>query len=113
SRLEKISNTKLKVINKKTTGVSKGMNLNQKMSEFNMTLDVRGKRAEQVMGLVDKFIDDALLVGASEVKILHGKGNGILKDLIRNHLKGSGYIASIQDEHVERGGAGISVIQLA
>lgn len=113
SRLEKISNTKLKEIKKNTTGRSRGINLNQKVSDFNMTLDVRGKRAEEVMGLVDKFIDDALLVGASEVKILHGKGSGVLKDIIRNHLRGSSYISSVQDEHVERGGAGITVIELS
>lgn len=113
SRLEKISNAKLKEIKKPKTAATRGLNLNQKMSDFNMTLDVRGKRAEEVLGLVDKFIDDALLVGSSEVKILHGKGSGILKDLIRNHLRGSSYIASVQDEHVERGGAGITVLGLS
>ena len=111
-RLEKISRTKAREITRGYTKPSSSMNINQKMADFSGTLDVRGKRGEEVLGLVDKFIDDALLANSSELKILHGKGNGILKDLIRNHLKGSHMVQSVQDEHVERGGAGISVVTL-
>lgn len=111
-RLEKISKGMAKQAKKNPARSSAGMNLNQKLAEFSSTLDVRGKRAEEVLGLVDKFIDDAMLFNMEEIRILHGKGNGVLRDLIRNYLKDSGLVSSIHDEHVERGGAGISVIEL-
>ncbi|UII27256.1 Smr/MutS family protein [Fulvivirga maritima] len=111
-RLEKISKAKAREITRSYGKPGSGMNLNQKVADFTGTLDVRGKRGEEVLGMVDKFIDDAMIANSSEVKILHGKGNGILKDLIRNHLKGSNVIESIHDEHVERGGAGISIVTL-
>ncbi|MEM9391715.1 MAG: Smr/MutS family protein, partial [Bacteroidota bacterium] len=93
-------------------GVSSGFNLNQKLAEFSATLDVRGKRAEEVFSIVDTFMDNAVLFGRNEVQILHGKGDGVLRKIIREHLKGLPYILSMQDAHVERGGAGITVIHL-
>lgn len=111
-RLEKISKGVAKLARKAPGRASGGINMNQKFAEFSSTLDVRGKRAEEVLGLVDKFIDDALLFNMQEIRILHGKGNGILRDLIRDYLKDSSVITGINDEHVERGGAGISVIEL-
>jgi len=91
---------------------SRGFDIAQKRAQFSNTLDLRGKRGEEALPLVDKFIDDALLFSSQEVKILHGKGNGILKDLIRQHLKGAPYIESMKDEHIEHGGAGITVVNL-
>ncbi|MEM7107147.1 MAG: endonuclease MutS2 [Bacteroidota bacterium] len=109
NRLEKVSKKASKTIKKQ---ISKGIDLNQRLAGFSSTLDVRGKRAEEVFSIVDTFLDNAVLFGRGEVKILHGKGDGILRKLIREHLKGTPYISSIQDEHIERGGAGISVVQL-
>ncbi|MEX2335811.1 MAG: endonuclease MutS2 [Fulvivirga sp.] len=111
NRLEKISKGKAKEA-KRSPIRSSGFNLNQKLAEFSTTLDVRGKRAEEVLGIVDKFIDDALLFNLPEVRVLHGKGNGVLRDLIRNYLRDSGMVSAIKDEHVEGGGAGISVVEL-
>ncbi|MEM9858662.1 MAG: Smr/MutS family protein, partial [Bacteroidota bacterium] len=109
NRLEKVSKSVSKKIKK---GISSGFNLNQKLAEFSATLDVRGKRAEEVFSIVDTFMDNAVLFGRNEVQILHGKGDGILRKVIREHLKNAPYIESIQDEHIERGGSGISVIRL-
>ena len=111
-RLEKVSKGASKKINKQRYTGGKGVDLNQKRAEFSPTLDVRGKRAEEVFSLVDRFMDDALLFGIGEVKILHGKGDGILRQVIRDHIRKSQVAAGIADEHVERGGAGISVVQL-
>ncbi|ELR71814.1 Recombination inhibitory protein MutS2 [Fulvivirga imtechensis AK7] len=110
-RLEKVSRSIARQASR-TGKVSSGMDISKKMAEFSPTLDVRGKRAEEVLGIIDKFIDDAILFNMQEVRILHGKGNGILKDLIRNYLKDSNVVSTIADEHVERGGAGISVVVL-
>ena len=112
NRLEKVSKGQSKKINKQRYSGTKGINLNQKLSTFSSTLDVRGKRAEEVFSLVDRFIDDALLFGRDEVRILHGKGDGVLRKLIRDQLKNSDLIAHTEDEHIERGGTGITVVKM-
>jgi len=58
------------------------------------------------------FIDDAILVGMPRVRILHGKGNGILRQLIRQYLATVPNVTSFKDEHVQFGGAGITVVDL-
>ncbi len=84
----------------------------QKQAEFSNTIDVRGQRAEEAIVKVERFIDEALLLGHSELKILHGKGYGILRDALRNYFRSSSFITSMQDEHVERGGSGITIVNL-
>jgi DNA mismatch repair protein MutS2 len=91
---------------------SRGVDWNEKRSNFSSTIDLRGKRAEEALPLVDHFMDEAILLGAGEVRILHGKGEGILRKLIREQLKKNKGVASVQDEHIERGGDGISVVVL-
>ena len=91
---------------------SRGVDLNAKRSHFTSSIDLRGKRAEEALPLVDRFMDEAILLSAGEVRILHGKGEGILRKLIREQLKRNKAVASIQDEHVERGGDGITVVVL-
>jgi DNA mismatch repair protein MutS2 len=91
---------------------SSGINLYEKQAHFNSTLDVRGMRVDEVLPVLSQFIDTALLLGQGEVRILHGKGEGILRKVIRDHLKGYKEIASMADEHVERGGDGITVVVL-
>lgn len=111
NRLEKVSKRQAKQL-KQSTGRKRSFDIAQKRANYSTTLDLRGKRGEEALPLVDKFIDDALLFGVNEVKILHGKGNGILKDMIRTHLRGAPYISSMADEHIEHGGAGITVVEL-
>ena len=112
SMVERISRGEAKRMERKSGTIQSNVDMNQRLSGFSHTLDVRGKRFEEALSLVNKFIDDALLFSAREIRILHGKGDGILRTRIREHLKGNPYIESINDEHVERGGAGISVILL-
>lgn len=87
-----------------------GINMIDKMAQFNGELDIRGVRAEEALGKVDQYIDNALILGTDQIRVLHGKGHGILRDLIRNHLKGHQSVASAVDEQVEFGGSGITVI---
>ncbi|MGD9992408.1 MAG: endonuclease MutS2 [Salinivirgaceae bacterium] len=86
--------------------------LNQRKMAFKPGLDVRGKRADEAIQTVQDFIDEAIMVGAHEVKILHGKGNGILRQLIREYLFTVDLVRKVEDEHVEFGGAGITVVKL-
>lgn len=87
-----------------------GINMLDKMAQFSGELDIRGVRAEEALGKVDEYIDNALILGTDQVRILHGKGHGILRDLIRNHLRDHQSVTSTVDEHVEFGGSGITVI---
>lgn len=84
----------------------------EKKLHFKQDIDVRGMRGEEALQAVTYFIDDAILLGANRVRILHGTGNGILRTLIRNYLSGVPGVANFQDEHVQFGGAGITVVDL-
>ena len=77
---------------------------------FHQDLDVRGMRGDEALNAVQYFIDDAILVGMSRVRILHGKGNGILRNLIRQYLAAIPNVTHYADEHVQFGGAGITVV---
>ncbi len=84
----------------------------EKKLHFKQDIDVRGMRGDEALQAVTYFIDDAILLGMSRVRILHGTGNGILRTLIRDYLSGVPGIAHFHDEHVQFGGAGITVIDL-
>ena len=84
----------------------------EKKLDFKQDIDVRGMRGDEAIQAVTYFIDDAILLGISRVRILHGTGNGILRTLIRQYLAGVPGIAHFQDEHVQFGGAGITVVDL-
>lgn len=79
---------------------------------FRQDLDVRGMRGDEAINAVTYFIDDAILVGMSRVRILHGTGSGILRQLIRQYLHTVPNVTSYRDEHVQFGGAGITVVDL-
>ena len=79
---------------------------------FRQDLDVRGMRGDEAINAVTYFIDDAILVGMSRVRILHGTGSGILRQLIRQYLHTVPNVTSCRDEHVQFGGAGITVVDL-
>ena len=79
---------------------------------FKPEIDIRGKRGAEAVEMVRNFVDEAVVVGVKELKILHGKGNGILKQLIREYLRSVDVVRSCNDEHVDRGGAGITVVLL-
>ncbi len=109
-KLEKITTAVEKEIN--TRLKSAGINVLEKRISFNPTLDVRGKRVDEIINILEQFIDTAILLGQGELKILHGKGEGVLRKVIRDHLKRYKEVASVKDEHIERGGDGITVVVL-
>ena len=79
---------------------------------FKQDIDVRGMRGDEAIQAVTYFIDDAILIGVSRVRILHGTGTGILRTLIRQYLQGVSGVKDFHDEHVQFGGAGITVVDL-
>jgi DNA mismatch repair protein MutS2 len=84
---------------------------NRKLN-FKQDIDVRGMRGDEAINAVTYFIDDAILVGVSRVRILHGTGTGILRQLIRQYLATIPNVSHFRDEHVQFGGAGITVVDL-
>lgn len=89
-----------------------GINVLEKRANFNPTLDIRGKRVDEVIGILEQYLDTAILLGQGELRILHGKGEGVLRKIVRDQLKRYKEVAAVKDEHVERGGDGITVVVL-
>ena len=85
----------------------------EKKLNFKQDIDVRGMRGDEAIQAVTYFIDDAIILGISRVRILHGTGSGILRTLIRQYLHTVPGVKDFKDEHVQFGGAGITVVDLA
>ncbi len=111
SRLEKISQTEFKK-EKKSIAKSSGYNTHSKMADFSTNLDIRGKRGEEILPLVQNFVDDGYMLGMKDLRIVHGKGDGILRDITRNILRNMQHVSKTEDEHADRGGAGVTLISL-
>lgn len=113
-KLQKITNNEAKKIqrtyNQTMPNINKG--LSEKRLNFKTEVDVRGQRTEEALQKIQAFIDDAIMLDFSELRILHGKGNGILKEMIRNYLKSEPAVKSFRDEHVQFGGTGITVVEI-
>ncbi len=86
--------------------------MHEKKLHFKQDIDVRGMRGDEALQAVTYFIDDAILVGVPRVRILHGTGTGILRTLIRQYLQTVPGVRNFADEHVQFGGAGITVVNL-
>jgi Mismatch repair ATPase (MutS family) len=111
--LEKVSKNQLKQEARKSTFVSTETTdgMREKKLNFKQEIDVRGMRGDEALQAVTYFIDDAIQVGVNRVRILHGTGTGILRQIIRDYLKGIPGVENFQDEHVQFGGAGITVVE--
>ena len=94
-----------------TTHVTRAT-MEDRRQNFHQDLDVRGMRGDEAIDTVMHFIDDAILIGLSRVRILHGTGTGILRQLIRQYLNTVPNVKKAKDEHVQFGGAGITVVDL-
>ena len=84
-----------------------------KKQSFKSEIDIRGQRVEEALPRIQQFLDDAIMLNVHEIRVLHGKGNGILKEVIRQFLKSDPSVQSCRDEHVQFGGSGITIIELA
>ena len=111
TRLVKVSGKEARRIGKKSLS-SSAFNVTERKLNFRPEIDIRGKRAEEAIELIRSFVDEAIMVSVHELRILHGKGNGILKQVTRDYLKTMDVVKSTRDEHVERGGSGITIVEL-
>ena len=112
-KLEAIPKSEIKKV--RTENRTMGL-INQEIGDrklvFKPNIDVRGLRAEEALQKIREFVDEAIMVDANELHILHGKGNGILRELIQNYLKSEPVVKKVRDEHVQFGGSGITIVEL-
>jgi MutS2 family protein len=113
-QLERVSNNQVKkesarptFINTTTTDL-----MSERMKSFKLEIDVRGMRGDEALQAVTYYIDDAIQCSAGRVRILHGTGTGALRQIIRDYLRTVHGVARFHDEHVQFGGAGITVVEL-
>lgn len=111
--LEYISKNQVKRESRNTTiSVAASDDLREKKLNFKQDIDVRGMRGDEALQAVMYFVDDAVLVGVSRIRILHGTGTGALRQMIRDYLRTAQGVRNFQDEHVQFGGTGITVVDL-
>ena len=111
NRLEKISKTTLKK-EKKAIAARTSYDTNAKLRDFSPNLDLRGKRGEEVLSMVQNFVDEGYMLGVKDLRIVHGKGDGILREITRNLLRTMPSVGKYEDEHADRGGAGVTLVTL-
>jgi len=111
SRLEKIAKSTAK---KELKSMEKrgSYQTTSKMMDYSPNLDLRGRRGEEVLPLIQTFIDEGFMLGIKNLRIVHGKGDGILREVTRNLLRTMSQVGKLEDEHADRGGAGVTLITL-
>ena len=111
-KLESVSNSQLKKETKKYESLGNGATdeVRQRKLTFKSEIDVRGMRVDEALQAVMYFIDDSVMVGVASVRILHGTGTGALRQMIRQYLAVHG-VKTYHDEHIQFGGAGITVVE--
>ena len=86
------------------------MDMNDKIKNFKLQIDLRGMRVDEALSAVQHYIDDAVLLSVNEVSTLHGKGNGVLRQIVHDYLRRIPEVKNFADEAIERGGYGITVV---
>ncbi len=114
-QIERLSNNEAKKIEKGSNSSQSRLmtNFSERRLSFKPEIDIRGQRVEEAISNIQEFIDEAIMFEVSQLRILHGKGHGILKETIRDYLRSEPMVRSYKDEHVDFGGAGITVVNLA
>ncbi len=111
-KLEKVNKKALKDQKKEIQRTFGAFDYLEKSMNFNPKIDIRGKRAEEVILLLGEFLDDAMLTSNKELTIVHGKGDGILRQIVRDTLRKRSEVQAMKNEHADRGGDGVTIVAL-
>ncbi|GHT04235.1 endonuclease MutS2 [Bacteroidia bacterium] len=113
-QLEKVSNNQIRkeASQSQVLLANNSDTMSEKKLNFKPEIDLRGMRGEEALQAVMYYMDDAIQCNAGRVRILHGTGTGALRQIIRDYLKTVPGIKRFQDEHVQFGGTGITVVEL-
>jgi DNA mismatch repair protein MutS2 len=110
--ISKIVHSETKDLPKEKKKVQISPELQSRRLSFKPEIDVRGMRGDEALAEIQQFLDEAVMAESKELTILHGKGNGILRQLIRDYLASLNFVRTWRDAHADRGGAGITVVVL-
>ncbi len=114
-RVERISSNEYKAAVKQTVKPRPARDdsgLRERRLNFSPELDVRGERVSDALDIVTHYIDDAVMLNIGSVRIIHGKGTGALRDELQKFLRTIPGITSVQDEHIQFGGSGVTIVKL-
>ena len=116
-KLERISSNEYKSAVRETARPVSSVRIDSSISErklnFSPELDVRGERVNDAIEKVMHYVDDAIMLGISSVRIIHGKGTGALREEIQKYLRTVPGVESAADEHIQFGGSGVTVVKLS
>lgn len=90
--------------------LSSYQNIHDKTANFKLSIDIRGKKVEEAQAVISRYIDDAILLNIPEINIIHGKGDGVLRQVVRDYLKNITEVKSLKEGHPDRGGAGMTIV---
>ena len=96
--------------NRPVSSVKVDSSLSERKLNFSTELDVRGERLNDAVEKVTRYIDDAIMLNVSSVRIIHGKGTGVLRDELQKLIRTMPGVASAKDEHIQFGGSGVTVV---
>ncbi len=100
----------VKEVSRPATSIKIDTSINERKLNFSTELDVRGERLNDAVEKVTRYIDDAVMVGVSSVRIIHGKGTGVLRDELQKLIRTIPGVASVRDEHIQFGGTGVTIV---
>jgi DNA mismatch repair protein MutS2 len=100
----------VKEVSRPVSAVRVDSSISERKLNFSTELDVRGERLNDAIEKVMRYVDDAIMLNISNVRIIHGKGTGVLRDEIQKFLRSTPGIAHVRDEHIQFGGTGVTVV---
>lgn len=113
-KVERITSNEFKSASKNSIKPAKTVRIDESISErklnFHTELDVRGERVNDAIEKVMRYVDDAIMLNMSSVRIIHGKGTGALREEIQKFLRSTPGVSSVTDEHIQFGGTGVTIV---
>ena len=112
-RVERISSNEYKVAVKqiaKPSAPKEDAGITARKLNFKSELDIRGERLGDALDIVTHYIDDAMMLGMGSVRIIHGKGTGVLREEIQKYLRTIPGV-NCHDEHIQFGGSGVTIVE--
>jgi len=112
-KVERISSNEYKNATKnivRTSAPRVSANITARKLNFKPEIDVRGERLNDAIDIVNHFIDDAIMLNIPSVRIIHGKGTGVLRDELQKILKTIPGVSSVKDEQIQFGGTGVTIV---
>ena len=113
-KVERITSNEFKSAVKETSrpvsAVKVDTSINERKLNFSTELDVRGERLTDAIEKVTRYVDDAIMLSISSVRIIHGKGTGVLREELQKLLRTMPGVASVRDEHIQFGGTGVTIV---